>query len=232
MEGKNFNTKVIEIDRRKNKVVLSRKLVLEEENKNKKLELFSNLEKGTRIKGEVKRITDFGAFVDIGGVDGLIHISELSWGRIKHPTEVVKVGDIVEVEVLDFEKEKGKVALGLKQTQQQPWEAALEKYPIGSVVEGKVVRLVDFGAFVELELGLDGLVHISQISEKHISKPSEELHIGQKINVKVLDIKPDEKRISLSITAVDEGSETEEIEYIDANNTTTIGEILENDHKK
>ncbi|MBU5677506.1 30S ribosomal protein S1 [Alkaliphilus sp. MSJ-5] len=231
-EGKNFNTKVIEIDRRKNKVVLSRKLVLEEENKNKKLELFSNLEKGTRIKGEVKRITDFGAFVDIGGVDGLIHISELSWGRIKHPTEVVKVGDIIEVEVLDFEKEKGKVALGLKQTQQQPWEAALEKYPIGSVVEGKVVRLVDFGAFVELELGLDGLVHISQISEKHISKPSEELHIGQKINVKVLDIKPDEKRISLSITAVDEENETEEIEYIDANNTTTIGEILENDHKK
>ncbi|QUH20750.1 30S ribosomal protein S1 [Alkaliphilus sp. B6464] len=231
-EGKNFNTKVIEIDRRKNKVVLSRKLVLEEENKNKKLELFSNLEKGTRIKGEVKRITDFGAFVDIGGVDGLIHISELSWGRIKHPTEVVKVGDIVEVEVLDFEKAKGKVALGLKQTQQQPWEAALEKYPIGSVVEGKVVRLVDFGAFVELELGLDGLVHISQISEKHISKPSEELHIGQKIDVKVLDIKPDEKRISLSITAVDEESETEEIEYIDANNTTTIGEILENDHKK
>lgn len=231
-EGKNFNTKVIEIDRKKNKVVLSRKLVLEEENKNKKLELFSNLEKGKRIKGEVKRITDFGAFVDIGGVDGLIHISDLSWGRIKHPTEVVKVGDVIEVEVLDFEKEKGKVALGLKQTQQQPWETALEKYPIGSVVEGKVVRLVDFGAFVELELGLDGLVHISQISEKHISKPSEELHIGQRINVKVLDIKPDEKRISLSITAVDEENETEEIEYIDANNTTTIGEILENDHKK
>ncbi len=149
--GKNFNTKVIEIDRKKNKAVLSRKLVLIEESKHKKAELFSKLEKGMHIKGEVKRITDFGAFVDIGGIDGLVHISELSWGRVKHPKEVVNVGDTVEIEVLDFDKEKGKVALGLKQTQQQPWEEAEHKYPIGSVVEGKVVKLVDFGAFVELE---------------------------------------------------------------------------------
>lgn len=230
-EGKNFNTKVIEIDSRKNKVILSRKLVLEEENKHKKLELFSKLEKDMRIKGEVKRITDFGAFVDIGGIDGLVHISELSWGRVKHPSEIVNIGDVIEVEVLGFDKDKEKVALGLKQTQRQPWETAAEKYPIGSVVEGKVVRLVDFGAFIELELGLDGLVHISQISEKRIAKPSEELHIGQKINVKVLDIKPDEKRISLSITAVNEENTTEEVEYIDDNNTTTIGEILETNKK-
>ncbi len=227
-EGKSFTTKVMEIDRKKNKVILSRKVVLGEENKHKKSELFSKLDKGIHIRGEVKRITDFGVFVDIGGIDGLVHISELSWGRVKHPREVVSIGDIIEVEVLDFDKDKEKVSLGLKQTQKQPWDDAVVKYPIGSVVEGKVVRLVDFGAFVELEPGLDGLVHISQISEKHISKPSEELHIGQKINVKVLDVKPEEKRISLSITAVNEETEEEEIEYIDDKNTTTIGEILEN----
>ena len=227
-EGKSFTTKVMEIDRKKNKVILSRKVVLGEENKHKKSELFSKLDKGIHIRGEVKRITDFGVFVDIGGIDGLVHISELSWGRVKHPREVVSIGDIIEVEVLDFDKDKEKVSLGLKQTQKQPWDDAVVKYPIGSVVEGKVVRLVDFGAFVELEPGLDGLVHISQISEKHISKPSEELHIGQKVNVKVLDVKPEEKRISLSITAVNEETEEEEIEYIDDKNTTTIGEILEN----
>lgn len=230
--GKNFNTKIIEFDRKRNKVVLSRKIVLEEENKHKKLELFSKLEKGMRIKGEIKRITDFGAFIDIGGIDGLVHISELSWGRIKHPEEVVSIGETVEVEVLDFNKEKEKIALSLKQTQPHPWGNVAEKYSIGSIVEGKVVRLVDFGAFVELELGLDGLVHISQISEKHISKPAEELHIGQKVQVKVLDVKPEEKRISLSMTAVNESAKLEQTEYIDEDNSTTIGDILENSDKK
>ncbi|HZK56897.1 MAG TPA: 30S ribosomal protein S1 [Clostridia bacterium] len=202
-EGQSLDTKIIEIDRRKNKVILSRRVVLEEENKLKREELFSKLEKGSHIQGEVKRITNFGAFVDIGGVDGLIHISELSWGRVKHPTEVVNVGDIVEVQVLNFDKDRGRVSLGLKQTQPHPWETAEQKYPVGSIIEGKVVRLVDFGAFIQLELGLDGLVHISQISEEHISKPSDRLHIGQKVKVKVLDIKPEDRRISLSISAVD-----------------------------
>lgn len=224
-EGKSFTTKVMEIDRKRNKAVLSRKVVLAEENKHKKVELFSKLDKGMQISGEVKRITDFGAFVDIGGIDGLVHISDLSWGRVKHPSEVVSIGDIVKVVVLDFDKDKGKVSLGLKQTQKQPWDDVELKYSIGSIAEGKVVRLVDFGAFVELELGLDGLVHISQISEKHIAKPSEELHIGQKVKVKVLDVKPEEKRISLSITAADEKEEA--IEYVAENNPTTIGEILE-----
>ena len=224
-EGKSFTTKVMEIDRKRNKAVLSRKVVLAEENKHKKVELFSKLDKGMQISGEVKRITDFGAFVDIGGIDGLVHISDLSWGRVKHPSEVVTIGDIVKVVVLDFDKDKGKVSLGLKQTQKQPWDDVELKYPIGCIVEGKVVRLVDFGAFVELEVGLDGLVHISQISEKHIAKPSEELHIGQKVKVKVLDVKPEEKRISLSITAADEKEEA--IEYVAENSPTTIGEVLE-----
>lgn len=230
-EGMKFNTRVIEVDRSKNKVILSRKIVLEEENKHKRIELFSKLEKGSHIRGEVKRITNFGAFVDIGGIDGLIHISELSWGRIKHPSEVVKPGDIVEVEVLDIDKDKGKIALGLKQTQSQPWETVESKYPVGSIVEGRIVRLVDFGAFVELELGLDGLVHISQISEKHINKPSEELHIGQKIKVKVIDIKLEEKRISLSITAINEEVKDEQVEYIDDNNAVTIGDVFKSDDK-
>lgn len=230
-EGKIFNTKVIEVDRKRNKVVLSRRLVLEEENKHRKAELFAKLEKGARVRGEVKRLTDFGAFVDIGGIDGLIHISELSWGRVKHPSEVVQIGDVIEVEVLDFDKDKEKVSLGLKQTQKQPWEEAEFKYPVGSVVEGKVVRLVDFGAFVELEPGLDGLIHISQISERHIAKPSEELHIGQTVKAKVLDVQPEEKRLSLSIIALNESKEDEAVEYIDENNTTTIGDIIENNNK-
>ncbi len=230
-EGQSFDTKIIEIDRQKNKVILSRKVVLEEENKLKREELFSKLEKGSRIKGEVRHITNFGAFVDIGGVDGLIHISELSWGRIKHPTEVVNVGDAVEVEVLNFDKDKGRISLGLKQTQPHPWETAEQKYPVGNIVEGKVVRLVDFGAFVELELGLDGLVHISQISEEHVSKPSDKLHIGQKVKVKVLDIKPEDRRISLSIAAAN--AEIEEEQQMgnndDDNNITTIESAISED---
>ncbi len=213
-EGQTLDTRIIEIDRHKNKVILSRKVVLEEESKLKKEELFSELEIGGRIEGEVRHITNFGAFVDIGGVDGLIHISELSWGRVEHPTEVVNVGDTVEVEVLNFDEERGRISLGLKQTQPHPWETAEQKYPVGDIVEGKVVRLVDFGAFVELELGLDGLVHISEISKEHVLKPSDELYVGQKVNVKVLDIKPDDRRISLSIAAADaemeERQQTEE----------------------
>lgn len=237
-EGQTFNTRVIEIDRRKNRVILSRKVVLEEENKRKKEELFARLEKGMRIQGEVKRITDFGAFVDIGGVDGLIHISELSWGRVNHPTEVVNVGDILEVEVLDFDKDSERVSLGLKQTQEHPWETAGEKYPVGSIVEGKVVRLVDFGAFVELELGLDGLVHISQISDRHIATPSEELHVGQEVNVKVLDVKPEDKRISLSISAAKEEMDNEEegqedhTDNDDDDDLVTIGDLVDMDNEE
>lgn len=234
-EGQSFNTKIIEIDRQKNRVILSRKVVLEEENKRKKEELFSRLEKGMRIEGEVKRITDFGAFVDLGGVDGLIHISELAWGRVEHPTEVVNVDDLVEVEVLDFDKENERISLGLKQTQPHPWETAGEKYAVGSIVEGKVVRLVDFGAFVELELGLDGLVHISQISDKHVNKPSDELHVGQIVKVKVLDVKQEDKRISLSISAANEAAEEDEEvvegdqeEYIDhGHDNITIGDVVD-----
>ncbi|SDK48680.1 30S ribosomal protein S1 [Natronincola ferrireducens] len=225
--GKNFNTRIIEFDRKKAKVVLSRKIVLKEELKEKKNEVFSKLTKGEKIQGEVKQITDFGVFVDIGGIDGLVHISELSWGRVKHPSEILKSGDKVEVEILDFDKETEKISLSLKSTQKQPWEQIEEKYKAGDIVEGKVVKLVDFGAFVELEAGLDGLVHISQISDKHIAKPAEVLNVNDSVKVKILDINKEEKRISLSITAVEKKDEEEVTsEYISDDAPVTIGDII------
>ncbi len=143
-------------------------------------------------------MTDFGAFVNLGGVDGLIHISEMSWGRISNPREVLKEGQEVEVVVLDVDKEKGKICLSLKNVTPNPWKLAAEKYPVGTIVEGKVVSMVPFGAFVELEVGVDGLVHISQIANKHVVKPEDELKIGETIQVKVLEVNTESKKISLS----------------------------------
>lgn len=202
--------KIIELDRRKNKLILSRKVLMEEEKETKKKELLNSIKVGDRIKGEVKRLTDFGAFVDIGGIDGLIHISEMSWNRIDHPSEVLQVGQEVEVEVLAVDPERERVSLGYKQTQPHPWDNILEKYEKGQIVEGKVVRLADFGAFVELEPGVEGLVHVSQIAYHHVEKPQDELDEGQVVKVKILDIKPEERRISLSIKEAIERPRKEE----------------------
>ncbi|MCC5909880.1 MAG: 30S ribosomal protein S1 [Clostridiaceae bacterium] len=226
--GKTFNTRIIEFDPKRNKVVLSRKKVLQEEQKEKKNEIFADLQKGQQLKGEVKQITNFGAFIDIGGVDGLAHISELSWGRVNHPSEVLETGDIVKVEVLDFDKSSGKISLSIKNTQSQPWKNIEENYKIGDVIIGRVVKLVDFGAFVEIEPGLDGLVHISQISDKHITKPSEELTVDQKVNVKILDINKEEKRLSLSIIAAKEkqNEKEEPTNYRTDEDAVTIGDVI------
>ncbi len=197
--GQELSMKVIEFNRSKGKVVLSRKALLEEEREQKKKEILSRIKAGDRIEGEVKRITDFGAFVDIGGIDGLVHISEMSWNRIGHPSEVLEAGQKVEVIVLGVEQENERISLSLKQTKPHPWDNIENRYAIGDVVTGKVVRLVDFGAFVELEPGVEGLVHISQISYEHIEKPKDVLQEGQQVEVKVLDIRPDDRRISLSI---------------------------------
>lgn len=226
--GKSFNTKIIEIDRRRNKVVLSRKIVLKQEKEEIKKEIFAKLEKGQRIKGEVKNIADFGAFVDIGGIDGLIHISDLSWNRVRHPREILQVGDSVEVEVLDLDKEKEKISLGLKQTRPHPWQVAGEKYQVGDVVEGKVVRMLDYGAFVELEPGVDGLVHISEISEKYVTKPSQELELGQMVKAKILDINIEQTRISLSIAAANKTEVEEETEFTSDDSPVTIGDVISN----
>ncbi|WP_129597121.1 bifunctional 4-hydroxy-3-methylbut-2-enyl diphosphate reductase/30S ribosomal protein S1 [Anaerophilus nitritogenes] len=224
--GKELYVRVIEFDQRKKKIVFSRKVVMEEENQIKRRMLWENISKDKIIEGQVRRIVDFGAFVDLGGIDGLIHISDLSWGRIKHPTEVVKVGQQVKVIVLDFDKEKERISLGMKQITKEPWDTVEERYHIGDIVEGKVLKLVDFGAFVEVETGIDGLVHISQICDRHIAKPSEEIHVGQKVNVKILDVNKENKRMSLSIKEAIEDANEPNLEEINKYESTTIGEIL------
>ena len=148
------------------------------------------------------RFTDYGAFVDIGGVDGLLHISEISWGKLKHPKEVLNIGDIINVKILALNEDKGKISLGLKQTQPEPWSLVGSKYEIGQIIEGKVVQLKDYGAFVELEAGLDGLVHISEIANRRVENVSEELELGKSITAKIMEIDADRKRISLSIKAL------------------------------
>lgn len=209
--GETFNTKIIEFNRKKNKVVLSRKVVLLQELEEIKNKVFHQLEKGQIIQGRVKQITSFGVFVDIGGIDGLIHISELSWGRVEHPSEILKIDDKVEVEVLDFDKETERISLSLKSTQPEPWQHVHEKYKKDDIIKGRVVKIVDFGAFVEIEAGLDGLVHISEISKDHVEKVSDVLEVNQIVDVKILDINQEERRMSLSISAAIPGNEKDNI---------------------
>ncbi|MEA4973302.1 MAG: bifunctional 4-hydroxy-3-methylbut-2-enyl diphosphate reductase/30S ribosomal protein S1 [Candidatus Metalachnospira sp.] len=197
-KGKDLSFNIIELDRSKRRIIGGRKALVAKEAEKKKTAVFENLETGKKIIGKVSRLTDFGAFVDLGGVDGLIHISEMSWGRILNPKEVLSEGDTVEVVVLDVDKEKSKISLSLKDVQPNPWSLAAEKYAVGAVVEGKVVRMVPFGAFIELEPGVDGLVHISQIANKRVEKPEDELTIGEIIKVKVIDVNAEQKKISLS----------------------------------
>jgi len=197
--GKEMKLKILEVDPQKKRVVASRKAVVAEEAAAKKKEAWERLEEGVVIHGIVRRLTDFGAFVDVGGVDGLIHITDLSWGRIKHPSEVVKPNQEVDVKILSLDPERERIQLGYKQLQPHPWDAAVEKYPVGEIVQGKVVRITDFGAFVELEPGLDGLVHISQCAATRVAKVEDAVKVGDAVNVKVLGVDPEKKRISLSI---------------------------------
>ena len=209
--GKEMKLKIIEVDKQKKRIVASRKAVMAEESAAKKKEAWEKLEEGVVIHGIVRRLTDFGAFVDVGGVDGLIHITDLSWGRIKHPSEVVKPNQEIDVKVLSLDRERERIQLGYKQLQPRPWDNAQEKYPEGSIVEGKVVRITDFGAFVELEPGLDGLVHISQCALNRVAKVEDAVQVGQVVRVKVLSVDPEKKRISLSIRQVLEEEAFDEI---------------------
>lgn len=198
-----IQARVIELNRARRKVILSRKAVLEEEYARKREELMASLEEGQVVKGVVRRLTNFGAFVDIGGVDGLLHISEMAWYRINHPSEVVQVGDELDVKVLRVDRENEKVSLGLKQVLPNPWDNVEEKYPVGGVINAKVVRLAPFGAFVQLEPGVEGLVHISHLADRHVATPDEVVSEGEEIRVKVLSVDSGEKRIRLSIREVD-----------------------------
>ena len=210
--GEEFETEIIDFDKRKKRIVLSRKNVLQEELDRVRDEVYENIHEGDVIEGTVQRLTNFGAFVDVGGVDGLIHISELSWNRVKHPQDVVSPGDVVNVQVLNVDKEKNRIALGLKQTMEKPWDVFTKEVKVGDVVKGKVVNLLDFGAFVRLEQGVDGLLHVSQISREHVEKPQDKLSIGEEVTVKVTDIDEENQKISLSIKALIEPEEKEKEE--------------------
>lgn len=197
-----LQVEIIEINRQKRKVVGSARTIIEKNKESASNEIWSSIEIGKTYKGQVKSLMDFGAFVDIGGVDGLVHLSELSWNKIKHPSEVVKVGDEVEVTVLEFDKDKKRISLGYKKIEDNPWNKLIEKYQVGNVISGKVVRLVPFGAFVEIENGIDGLVHISQISNVRLGKPGDVLKVGQVVEAKITELDAESKKISLSIKEV------------------------------
>ncbi|EGQ2884219.1 30S ribosomal protein S1 [Staphylococcus pseudintermedius] len=209
-EGRVLELKVEELEPEKNRVILSRKAVEAEENEKKKAELLQSIKAGDVIEGKVARLTNFGAFIDLGGVDGLVHVSELSHEHVKSPEEVVSIGDTVKVKVRSVEQDSERVSLSIKDTLPSPIETIQEKYSEGDIVEGKVMRLASFGAFVEIGSGLQGLVHISEISHKHIGTPGEVLEPGQTVQVKILGINPEEERISLSIKAANPDEETEE----------------------
>ena len=216
--------RLIELDKQKGKVVLSSRIVKEEEDAERKEELWNSLEKGQKIDGVVRRLEKFGAFVDIGGMDGLVHNSQLSWGRVNHPSEVVSIGDKVEVYVLDFDKDTKKIALSLKDVKNDPWNTAKDKYAVGSVVEGTVIKLLNFG---EVEKGIEGLVHISEITDENIAKPSENLNIGDRVKVKVLELNSDEKRMSLSIKEAIDKPKEDFSKYDDSReDDVTLGDLF------
>lgn len=198
--GEKFEFKVIKFNRRRNNIVLSRRLVLEQEREQKKAETLKRLQEGAILDGQVKNITEYGAFIDLGGIDGLLHITDMSWGRLNHPSDMFKVSDDVRVKVLKFDPNTERVSLGLKQIQDDPWIEADKKYPVKQRVSGKVVSLTDYGAFVELEPGIEGLVHITEMSwTKRVKHPSKLYSIGDEVNAMVLDIDISQKRISLGI---------------------------------
>ncbi|WP_248925403.1 30S ribosomal protein S1 [Paenibacillus hamazuiensis] len=203
-KGRTLRLRVKEMDREKNKVILSQKDVLDEEFEANKKNIIAGISVGQELTGTVQRLTQFGAFIDIGGVDGLVHISEMAWHHVETPSEVVKEGDQVKVQVLKVDPENERISLSIKATQPGPWQQAADKFKVGDIITGTVKRLVPFGAFVEVFPGVEGLVHISQIAHRHIGTPHEVLKEGQEVNVKVLDINVDEKRISLSIKETEE----------------------------
>ena len=220
--GKTMEVRVSRVDQRRNRAVFSHKLFLNEEKDKLVAEIWENLNVDDVVEGTVMRFTDYGAFVDIGGIDGLLHISEISWGKLKHPQEVLTIGQKVNVKVLSMNAEKGKISLGLKQNQPEPWSVIDTTYEVGQVIEGKVVQIKEYGAFVELEPGLDGLVHISEVAHKRVGNIAEELEVGQTVNAKILEIDKDRKRISLSIRetieapAVEEAPAEEAVEEVEA----------------
>lgn len=195
--------KVIELNRSRNNVVLSRRAVLEEERKEQRQEILDRLQPGLVVEGVISNIVDFGAFVDLNGIDGLIHISELSWSHVNHPSEILNIGDTVQVKVLDIDRDRQRISLGLKQTQEDPWQRVVDTYNVGDELEGTVTKVVTFGAFVEILDGVEGLVHISELAAHHVENPREVVQPGDVVRVKILEIDSERRRLSLSIKRVE-----------------------------
>lgn len=226
--GDRLEARVIEMDRNRNNVVLSRRVILEEGRKQDRGALLGKLQKGMVLPGHVSSIVDFGAFIDLGGIDGLVHISELSWSHVNHPSEVVKVGDAVQVQVLEVELDRERISLGLKQTSEDPWKALVSSYPADSIIEGVVTKLVPFGVFVELGDGVEGLVHISEMAKGHVETPDQVVAVGDKVQVKVMDINAEKRRISLSMRAAAEDLGFE-IAIAGKENSDETAEVAEGD---
>jgi small subunit ribosomal protein S1 len=201
--GTSIECKVIELNRSRNNVVLSRRAVLEEERKEQRQQILDRLQPGLIIEGQISNIVDFGAFVDLDGIDGLIHISELSWSHVNHPSEILNIGDTVQVKVLDIDRDRQRISLGLKQTQEDPWQRVVDTYNVGDELEGTVTKVVAFGAFVEILNGVEGLVHISELAAHHVENPREVVNPGQEVKVKILEIDSERRRLSLSMKRID-----------------------------
>lgn len=226
--GRTLRLKIIEIDRGKRRAVLSHRVVVDRDRHQDRQKIWNAITVGEVRQGVVKSLSDFGAFVDLGGIDGLLHVSEMAWTRIKHPSEILEIGQDVRVKVLSLDPEKGKISLGLKQITENPWDTVESRYLPGQVLEGRVVRLAPFGAFVELEPGIDGLVHISQLSGDHVKTPGDVVSIGQKVSVKVLSSDGAKRRIGLTMRNVSDGEISTAHQYRDESATGgTIGERIE-----
>ena len=224
--GKKYKFKVIKFNKKRGNIVLSRRALLEEERESLKTQTMDQMKEGSTVKGLVKNITEYGAFLDLGGMDGLLHITDMSWGRIKHPSEVLNVGDEIDVMVLKYDSEKGRVSLGLKQLQRDPWLDTAEKYSKGSQVAGKVTSLVDYGAFVEIDEGVEGLIHVSEMSwTKKVKHPSQILTVGQDVRAMVLDIDQENRRISLGLKQLEANP------WIELKETYQPGTIIEGEVK-
>ena len=202
--GQTIECRVIELNRSRNNVVLSRRAVLEEERKEQRQQILDRLQPGQVVEGAISNIVDFGAFVDLDGIDGLIHISELSWSHVNHPSEILSIGDTVPVKVLDIDRDRQRISLGLKQTQEDPWQRVVDTYNLNDELEGVVTKVVTFGAFVEILDGVEGLVHISELAEHHVENPREVVNQGDKVRVKILEIDSERRRLSLSLKRVED----------------------------
>lgn len=240
-KGQELELKIVEIEPSENRLILSHKEIVQQEREAKKQEVMSQLAAGDVLDGKVARLTNFGAFIDLGGVDGLVHVSEISYERVGKPSDVLKVGEDVKVKVLAVDPEKDRISLSIKQTLPQPWDNIEEKVAEGDVLDGKVKRLTSFGAFVEVFPGVEGLVHISQISHKHIATPNEVLTSGQDVKVKVLNVNGEDRRLALSIKALQEKPaadkkevevvEEEHVEILEEDTGFTLGDLVGDDLK-